>query len=119
MRCLARSSALTLLAFLLVSASFATTKKPPLKPVNINLATAEELQQVPGIGPATAAKIVQMRKSYGAFKSVDDLRSIRGIGPKRLEKMRPYLTVGKAGPPKTEASSAKPAAGSEKPPNQQ
>lgn len=96
MRRLARSFALTLLAFLLASVTLVATKKPPLKPVNINLANADELQQVPGIGPATAAKIIQMRKSYGAFKSVDDLRAIRGIGPKRLEKMRPYLTVGKS-----------------------
>src|SRR6266436_6792780 len=78
-------------------------KKPPARPVNINTATSEELQQVPGIGPATAEKILQMRKSYGAFKSVDDLLSIRGLGQKRLEKMRKYLTIGKA------ASSGKPA----------
>jgi competence ComEA-like helix-hairpin-helix protein len=58
----------------------------------------EELQQVPGIGPSTAQKILQARKSYGAFKSVDDLQAIQGIGPKRLEKMRKYLTVGKAAP---------------------
>jgi competence protein ComEA len=51
-------------------------------------------QLVPGIGPATADKILQMRKSCGAFKSVDDLLSIRGLGAKRLEKMRKYLTVG-------------------------
>src|SRR5260370_3464648 len=70
-------------------------KKPPAKPVNINTATSEEFQQVPGIGPATAEKILRMRKSYGAFKSVDDLLAIRGLGPKRLEKMRKYLTVGK------------------------
>jgi competence ComEA-like helix-hairpin-helix protein len=73
----------------------AATKKPPLKPININTASSEELQQVPGIGPVTAEKILQMRKSYGAFKSVDDLLSIRGIGKKRLEKMRKYLTVSK------------------------
>ena len=73
-------------------------KKPPLKPVNINTATSEELQQVPGIGPATAEKILQMRKSYGQFKSVDDLLAIRGLGPKRLEKMRKYLAVGKPAP---------------------
>ena len=72
-----------------------TTKKPPPKPVNINTATSEQLQTVPGIGPATADKILQMRKSYGSFKSVDDLLAIRGIGPKRLDKMRKYLTVGK------------------------
>src|SRR5438270_5430346 len=74
----------------------AATKKPPLKPININTANAEELQQVPGIGPATAEKILQMRKSYGVFKSVDDLLSIRGIGKKRLEKMRKYLTATKS-----------------------
>src|ERR1700719_210857 len=71
-------------------------KKPPAAPVNLNTATSVELQLVPGIGPVTAEKILQMRKSYGAFKSVDDLSAIRGIGPKRLEKMRKYLTVGKA-----------------------
>ena len=74
----------------------AATKKPPLKPVNINTATSEELQQVPGIGPATAEKILLMRKSYGAFKSVDDLLAIKGLGKKRLEKMRKYLTVSKS-----------------------
>jgi len=76
-------------------------KKPPAKPVNTNTATSEELQQVPGIGPVTAEKILQMRKSYGAFKSVDDLLAIRGLGPKRLEKMRKYLTVGKGAPKST------------------
>src|SRR5205809_5916853 len=85
----------------------ALAKKPPTKPVNINTATSEELQQVPGIGPATAEKILQMRKSYGAFKSVDDLLAIRGLGPKRLEKMRKYLTVGKPAPAKSGALPAK------------
>ena len=85
------------LALFLSTATYpATTKKPPLRPVNINTASAEELQLVPGIGPVTAEKILQMRKSYGAFKSVDDLAAIRGIGKKRLDKMRKYLTVGKA-----------------------
>jgi competence ComEA-like helix-hairpin-helix protein len=73
-------------------------KKPPAQPVNINTANSEQLQQVPGIGPATADKILQMRKSYGPFKSVDDLLAIRGLGAKRLEKMRKYLTVGKTAP---------------------
>lgn len=88
----------------------ANKKKPPAKPVNINTATSEELQLVPGIGPATAHKILQMRKSYGPFKSVDDLLATRGLGQKRLDKMRKYLTVGKPNSSKREAPSPKPAA---------
>jgi comEA protein len=103
---------------LLASATLATAKKPPLKPVNINTATSEELQQVPGIGPVTADKILQMRRSYGAFKSVDDLLAVKGLGKKRLEKMRKYLTVSKAAaskqPPK---SPPPPPAEAEAPPN--
>jgi len=82
-------------------------KKPPAKPVNLNTATSEELQPVPGIGPATADKILQMRKSYGTFKSVDDLLAIRGLGPKQLEKMRKYLIVGKPAAAKPTTPSAK------------
>src|SRR5579871_2601232 len=74
------------------------TKKPPPHPIDINSASSVQLQEVPGIGPATAEKILAMRKSYGAFKSVDDLLSVRGIGPKRLEKMRKYLVAGHASP---------------------
>jgi competence protein ComEA len=89
-------------------------KKPPAHPININTATATDLQQVPGIGPSTAQKILDTRKSYGVFKSVDDLLAIKGIGPKKLEKMRRYLTVGKPpskkqpGTPQTAAAPAKP-----------
>jgi competence ComEA-like helix-hairpin-helix protein len=76
-------------------------KKPPVHPINLNTARASELQQVQGIGPSTGEKILQMRKSYGAFKSVDDLLAIKGIGPKKLDKMRKYLTVEKAPAKKT------------------
>jgi competence protein ComEA len=78
------------LSLICVPAVLGGKKKPPLRPVIIDTATSEELQQVPGIGPATAEKILQMRKSYGPFKSVDDLLAIRGLGQKRLEKMRKY-----------------------------
>src|ERR1700726_202501 len=87
---------LLLAAFGAVAVSLPAKKKPPAAPINLNTASSEELQQVPGIGPVTAEKILQMRKSYGAFKSVDDLSAIRGLGKKRLEKMRKYLTVSKA-----------------------
>jgi competence ComEA-like helix-hairpin-helix protein len=105
---------LFLTAILLLCATTATTKKPPTHPININTAQSAELPQVPGIGPSTAEKILQTRKSYGSFKTVDDLLSIRGIGPKRLEKMRKYWTAGKPGasrPGKPATfNSAKPAA---------
>src|SRR5208282_3742661 len=88
-------SLLSCFLILCCAATVLAKKKPPTHPINLNSASAAELQQVPGIGPSTADKILQMRKSYGAFKSVDDLLAIKGIGPKRLEKMRKYLTVGK------------------------
>jgi competence ComEA-like helix-hairpin-helix protein len=103
-RSLARTS-LFVLAICVIPFSLSAKKKPPEKPININAATSEELQQVPGIGPAYAEKILQMRKSYGAFKSVDDLLAIKGIGPKRLAKIRKYLVVGISVPKKkTEAT---------------
>lgn len=82
-----------LIASLSLALPCAAKKKPPAHPINLNTANAAELEEVPGIGPATAQKILDTRKSYGAFKSVDDLLSIKGIGQKRLAKMRPYLTV--------------------------
>ena len=92
-----------------------TKKKPPAHPININTASAAELEEVPGIGPATAKEILDTRKSYGAFKSVDDLLAIKGIWPKRLDKMRKYLTVSKP-PAKKQSTSPQSAAAHDKPP---
>jgi competence ComEA-like helix-hairpin-helix protein len=97
------------LALCAIPLGLAAKKKPPESPVNLNTATSEELQLVPGIGLVIAEKILQMRKSYGAFKSVDDLRAVRGIGPKRLEKMRKYLTVGKTPSATKPATAPRPA----------
>jgi comEA protein len=107
---------LAILAIALATAPTALAKKkPPAHPININTATATELQQVPGIGPSTSQKILDTRKSYGAFKSVDDLLAIKGIGPKKLEKMRKYLTVGKP-PSKKQSTTPQTAAAPAKPP---
>lgn len=99
-------SSLSCLLILCCADAVLAKKKPPAHPINLNSASAAELQQVPGIGPSTANKILEMRKSYGAFKSVDDLLAIKGIGPKRLEKMRKYLTVGKSTQTKKPAADA-------------
>ena len=94
MRVSARVFALLFSCFVILPGALPATKKPPGHPIDINSANSAQLQEVPGIGPATAEKILQMRKSYGAFKTVDDLMAVRGIGPKRLEKMRKYLVAG-------------------------
>jgi competence ComEA-like helix-hairpin-helix protein len=93
---LSRTLAVLFLCFMSLAAG-AARKKPPAQPVNINTASAVQLHSVPGIGPSTAGNILQMRKSYGAFKSVNDLLAIRGLGQARLDKMRKYLTVNKPG----------------------
>jgi len=58
---------------------------------NVNTAPAVELAQVPGLGPATAARIVAHRDEHGPFSSLDSLLDVPGIGPATLEQMRPHL----------------------------
>jgi competence protein ComEA len=57
-------------------------------PVHLNTATVEQLDELPGVGPVTAQKIVEYREQHGAFSSVEDLDAIPGIGPARLEQLR-------------------------------
>jgi competence protein ComEA len=60
----------------------------PAGPVQLSVATAEQLDSLPGIGPVTAEKIVQYRTAHGAFRSVDELDEVSGIGPARVEQLR-------------------------------
>jgi competence protein ComEA len=62
-------------------------------PINLNTATAEQLEAIPGIGPVLAQRIIEYRQTHGRFQSVDELLEVHGIGAKRLENMRPYVTV--------------------------
>src|SRR5262245_47739175 len=61
--------------------------------VNINTATAEELELLPGVGPARARAILEYRKAQGEFKQVDDLRQVAGIGDRALEQLRPHCVL--------------------------
>jgi competence protein ComEA len=61
--------------------------------VNLNEATQEDLEALPGIGPALASRIIAYREQHGPFTRIDDLRQVSGIGPKSLENLRPYLTL--------------------------
>ena len=61
---------------------------PPQAPVSLNSATAEQLDTLDGVGPATASKILEYRRQHGGFRSIDDLGEIPGIGPKRLAALR-------------------------------
>ncbi len=59
--------------------------------VDLNAATAPELDRLPGIGPVLAARIVEHRRVHGDFRSPDELLSVPGIGPRLLERLRPRL----------------------------
>lgn len=84
---------LTLATFLLAMPLFAA------EPVDINSADAQALaEQLENVGPVKAERIVEYREENGAFKSVDELVSVRGIGLATLEENRDAMTVGDAGP---------------------
>jgi competence protein ComEA len=59
--------------------------------VNINDATREELERLPGIGPALAARIVEHRERHGRFRRAEHLLMVRGISERRFRRLRPYV----------------------------
>lgn len=65
----------------------------PAGPVDLNTATAEQLEALPGVGPATSKAILAYRSSHGRFRSVTELLEVPGIGPTKLEALRPLVKV--------------------------
>ena len=68
-------------------------KAAPAQVVNINTAPADQLERLPGVGPTTAARIVEYRQKNGGFKKIEELMNVRGIGEKAFLKMKNQLAV--------------------------
>ena len=68
--------------------------KPPAMAIDINKATVNDLQKLPGIGPGLAKQIVAYREKNGPFRRVEDLMVIKGIGFKKWKRIRPLVRVG-------------------------
>jgi competence ComEA-like helix-hairpin-helix protein len=66
----------------------------PEPALDLNRAELRDLDALPGIGPVLAARIVEHRRRHGPFHSVEELRAVRGVGPRLLEKLRPLVRAG-------------------------
>lgn len=75
------------------SASGGKAGGAPAGPVDLNAATAEQLEALPGVGPATSKAILAYRSAHGRFRSVTELLDVPGIGPAKLEALRPLVKV--------------------------
>jgi competence protein ComEA len=68
-------------------------KAAPAQAVNLNTAPAEQLERLPGVGPSTAARIIEYRQKNGGFKKIEELMNVRGIGEKAFLKIKSQVTV--------------------------
>ena len=78
------------------SAAQARAAETRRRPVNINTATAAELDLLPGVGPVLALRILEYRRTHGPFRRVEDLDQVKGIGPAKLAKMKDHCYAGPA-----------------------
>lgn len=70
-----------------------TLRDPAVVRIDLNTASAAELEALPRIGPALARRITEDRETRGPFRSIEDLRRVRGIGPRTIEGLRPFATA--------------------------
>lgn len=75
------------------SSSADLNKNSSAKKININTATQSELEKIPGVGSATAIKIMEYRKENGKFKSIEDIKNVNGIGESKFLKMQQYIEI--------------------------
>ena len=68
-------------------------RRPVIFPINLNTAKVEEFAELPGIGEKLAERIVAYRRVHGRFRTVEDLREVKGIGKKRLDRLRPLIKI--------------------------
>jgi competence protein ComEA len=90
------ATGLALVMGLLLSSGLAVaaSKPAPTGKVNINTATAEQLQTLPGVGEKLAARIVEYRQKSGSFKTTQELMNVKGVGQKNFTKIEAFLSVG-------------------------
>ena len=79
--------------FVATLAFAAAKKKLPAHPIDLNTATLQQLEELPGVGPVTAQKILDFRAKSGPFKSVNDLLAVPRISKNKLAKIKPYVYV--------------------------
>jgi competence ComEA-like helix-hairpin-helix protein len=98
------------LVLFLACAAAQDQKHPPAKAIDLNLANVKELQELPGVGPVTAQRIIDLRQKSGRFHRVEDLLTVRGISQKKLDGMRPYVSVSAPPLPASPAQKSSPPA---------
>jgi len=97
-RVVAASLAVVLAVLMTTGAAVAATQPAPTGKLNLNAASAQQLEELPGVGPKLAARIVEYRQKSGGFKSVQELMNVNGIGEKNFEKIQGFLSLGEASP---------------------